>query len=159
MTALRLFPSIVIFAAAFHLVGLLAALALSLMTVPTVSALLGAGAASALVLICSLVLHACIDGAFTVAIRRLSASRLTCAVNLLAAHVVIVLIGTGLAYAASSRWAVEAEHSIYVQAAFMFGWSVLSVLCGMALAAVWPRVEYRLDRRAAGFHQRRRTRR
>lgn len=155
MITVRVLPSIVVFAAFTHVVGVLFSTAVSLMVVPSVSVLWGSAAASVLVLVCVLLLHASVDGAFAAAMRRLSASYSMCAVNLLVAHLIVIALGVGLAAAGIYVWAQPAKRELYVQAAFMLGWAVLSVAVGLAFAALWPSVKASVSQRFADRrHQR-----
>ncbi len=154
MSAVRVFSSIVVFAAFAHLVVVLFSTAVGLMVIPSVSVLWGSAAASVLALVGVLLLHVCVDGAFTVAMRRLSASFSMCAVNLLVAHVIVIVLGVGLAAAGIYVWAQPAELELYVQAAFMLGWAVLSVALGLAVAAVWPSASAGVSQRFANRRQR-----
>ena len=77
-----------------------------------------------------------------------------CAVNLLVAHVIVIVLGVGLAAAGIYVWAQPAELELYVQAAFMLGWAVLSVALGLAVAAVWPSASAGVSQRFANRRQR-----
>lgn len=156
---MRLLPSVIVFAAAAHIVGVLVAIVCGLIFVPAISVLWGAGAASALVLIGSLAMHVLIDAAFTVPMRRLSASLTTCTVNLLAAHIIVILIGTGLAAAGAAVGPGDANQPLYLQAIGMLVWAILSAAIGITVGLGWPRLRNSDAGRLGAARQRRGVRR
>ncbi|MGO1440099.1 MAG: hypothetical protein ACTHVY_08400 [Brevibacterium yomogidense] len=143
----RLSWSIVLLAAGAHVVCTIVTLTSGFLLVPATTVLMGTAAASLTSLLTALLLHVAVDAVFVVAMRRIEASVATCSVNLLVAHLPVVLIGVGLAALggavrtpAAADAATAAWTGLLVQAGVHTAWALLAVALGTGAGLVWVRV-------------------
>lgn len=123
-------------AAGAHAVGALVAMTAGLLLVPSLTVVLGSGAAGAVSLLAASALHVGIDAVFAAAMRRIGASAATCAVNLVLAHLPVIAIGMLLGAGEPG----PVGTALLLPVVFQVGWTLVAVALGVTVGLAWVRL-------------------